>query len=259
MESLAIDLTTYQRRPIEAAHLERMRAVGRVESHDAGEMLQRLGDPFQEFLYVEEGEVEAIHPVTGERYGDATLGPTQFFGEVSFLNGGRSQIAARTVQPSRILHVPRDAMLELMGQIPELSDLIITVFAARRRRQIESNDGALVLIGADVSRDIRQIAAFAGRNKIPYRSIEIGSGEAVQLSGQCAFGPKEPAVIYGQKEYIEDATPQKIAQLFGLDLWPPAFSTGGFPSKGSRALRARASTTPPPRWRRATAAIPRPW
>ena len=87
-------------------------------------------------------------------------------------------MGCRTVQASRVLHVPREAMLELISQIPELSDLLITVMAARRRRLLESQDAALVLIGADVDRNIRQIAAFAGRNKIPYRSIEIGSGEA---------------------------------------------------------------------------------
>ncbi|MEM1373950.1 MAG: FAD-dependent oxidoreductase [Pseudomonadota bacterium] len=218
METLAVDLSTYQRRPIEAAHLERMRALGVTRDHAPGDMLVTMGTPIDTFYYVEEGEVEAVHPITGGRYGDATLGPTQFFGEVSFLNGGTSMIGARVVQPSRILAVPREAMLGLMSQIPELSDLVITVFSARRRRQIESDDAPLLLIGADVDRNIRQIAAFAGRNKIPYRSIEIGSGEAVELSEMCSLSPKTPAVLYGKTDEIKDPTPQKIAQLFGLDL-----------------------------------------
>ncbi|MEO1798504.1 MAG: FAD-dependent oxidoreductase, partial [Pseudomonadota bacterium] len=137
---------------------------------------------------------------------------------VTFLNGGNSMIGARCVQPSRILEVPRAAMLELMSQIPEMSDIIITVLAARRRRQIESDDAALKLIGADVDRNIRQIAAFAGRNKIPYRSIEIGSGEANDLAQACAFNPLQPAVIYGHDTTIIDPTPAKVARLFGMDL-----------------------------------------
>ncbi|MEM1235319.1 MAG: FAD-dependent oxidoreductase, partial [Pseudomonadota bacterium] len=218
MESLALDLTTYQRRPIEAAHVARMREAGHVRTHAAGTTLIRLGEPITELLYVEDGEVEAVHPVTGERYGGATLGPTQFFAEVQFLNGGLSMMGARTVKASTVLHVPREKMLDLMGQIPELSDLLITVMAARRRRLLESQDAALVLIGADMDRDIRQIAAFAGRNKIPYRSIEIGSGEALEVSAECAINPTKPAVLYGHKQAIQDPTPQKIAQLFGLDL-----------------------------------------
>lgn len=101
-------------------------------------------------------------------------------------------MGCRTVQASRVLHVPREAMLELMSQIPELSDLLITVMAARRRRLLESQDAALVLIGADVDRNIRQIAAFAGRNKFPYRSFEIGSGEALEVSAECSITPRSP-------------------------------------------------------------------
>ncbi|MEM9854532.1 MAG: FAD-dependent oxidoreductase [Pseudomonadota bacterium] len=218
MEQLAIDLTTYQRRPIDPAHVARMRELGETRDYQPGDILVRLGDPITHFFYVEEGEVEAVHPVTGKRYGDATLGPTQFFAEVSFLNGGLAMMGARVCQPSRILSIERAAMLDLMAHIPELSDLLITVMAGRRRRLIESQDAALILIGADVDRNIRQIASFAGRNKIPYRSIEIGSGEALEISGQCAISPKRPAVLYGKKQHIEDPTPQKIARLFGMDL-----------------------------------------
>ncbi|MEM7295269.1 MAG: FAD-dependent oxidoreductase [Pseudomonadota bacterium] len=219
METLAVDLTTYQRRPIDEAHVARMRAVGELRDHAAGEMLVNLGDRIETFYWIERGEVEAVNPITGKRYGGgATLGPTQFFAEVSFLNGGRAMLGARTVQASRILHVPREAMLALMSQIPELSDLLITVMAARRRRLLESQDAALVLIGADVDRNIRQIAAFAGRNKIPYRSVEIGSGEALEISETCALSPRAPAVLYGDKQAIEDPTPRKVAALFGLDL-----------------------------------------
>ena len=218
METLAIDLATYQRRPIDESHVARMRELGEVREHAPGDTIVKLGDPIETFFYLEEGELEAVNPITGQRYGTATLGPTQFFAEVSFLNGGRAMMGARAVKASRVLHVPREAMLELMSQIPELSDLLITVMAARRRRLIESQDAALVLIGADVDRNIRQIASFVQRNKIPYRSIEIGSGEALEISSTCAFSPSAPAVIYGKKNAIEDPTPQKIAQLFGMDL-----------------------------------------
>ena len=42
-----------------------------------------------------DGQVEAVDPTTNERYGEATLGPTQFFGDIGFLNGGPITIGAR--------------------------------------------------------------------------------------------------------------------------------------------------------------------
>ncbi|MEL6609185.1 MAG: FAD-dependent oxidoreductase [Pseudomonadota bacterium] len=218
MESLAIDLATYQRQPLDDAHVARMREIGDERVLEAGTKLVHIGDPIEYFYYLEEGEIEAVDPITGGRYGNASLGPTQWFGEISFLNGGNAMLGARTVKRSRVLFIERAKMLALMSDIPEMSDLIITVMAARRRRLLESGDAGLMLIGADVDRNIRQIAAFAGRNKIPYRSIEIGSGEAVELSETCTFGPKEPAVIFGKNRVIEDPTPQKIAALLGYDL-----------------------------------------
>jgi thioredoxin reductase (NADPH) len=61
--------------------------------------------------------------------------PTQFMGEIAFLYGGAWSMALRAARHTRVLEVPREAMLTLMSRIPEMSDLIITVFSARRRQQ----------------------------------------------------------------------------------------------------------------------------
>jgi thioredoxin reductase (NADPH) len=76
----------------------------------------------------------------------------------------------RAVRNTRVLDVPRSEMLSLMSQIPEMSDIIITVLAARRRRQLDAGYGTLVLIGEDIDRDVRRIADFASRSRLPYAS-----------------------------------------------------------------------------------------
>ena len=58
-----------------------------------------------------------------------------------------------------------------MSQIPEMSDIIIAVFAARRRRQLEERSGGLYLIGEELDRNVRRIAEFASRNRLPYVSV----------------------------------------------------------------------------------------
>lgn len=218
MDTMAPDLTTMIRTPLHAEHVRAMQRVGVERDFAPGDMISELGDPIETFYYVVEGEVEAIDPKTGGRYGSGTLGPTQFFGEISFLNGGNAMLGARVVQPSRLLCVPRDEMLRLMSEIPEMSDIIVTVFAARRRRLLESGDASLTLIGAEVDRNIRRIAAFAGRNRIPYRSLSLDEHEAEAVAFECHIGKAEPAVIFGKTRVVEDATPSGIAKLLGLDL-----------------------------------------
>jgi thioredoxin reductase (NADPH) len=138
-------------------------------------------------------------------------------GEISFLNGGTWSLPMRAVRDTRVLEVPRPAMLRLMSQIPEMSDIIITVLAARRRRQLDARDGALVLIGEDVDRDIRRIAEFAGRNRLPYSSYSVGSPEAKSVATSCAIAADRPAVIFGRDLVVTEPTPDKVARLLGLN------------------------------------------
>jgi thioredoxin reductase (NADPH) len=218
MESLAVDLRTMTRTPLHEDHVRAMRRAGEVRPYAAGDWLVRLGDPADTFFYLEEGEVEAVEPVTGARYGNATLGPTQFFGEITFLTGGPTLLPARAVTDCRILSVPREPMLELMRAIPEMSDIIVTVLAGRRRRLLESNESSLTVIGAEESRDLRRIVAFAGRNRIPVRMLPLKDDEARHTAEVCSIVPDHPAVIFGTNQVIEDPTPEKIARLLGLDL-----------------------------------------
>jgi len=109
-------------------------------------------------------------------------------------------------------------MLTLMSRIPEMSDIIITVFSARRRRQLDDHDGALRLIGEEQDRSVRRIAEFANRNRIPYSSLALGSPEAEATALNCSLAPGAPAVIFGRNIVVSDPTPDKVARLLGLKL-----------------------------------------
>ena len=217
MESIGADLRQMQRTPLAATHVAALRAAGAIVTYPAGAFLARPGDPADRFRYVEDGEIEVVNAYTDERHLASTLGPTQFMGEIALLNGGAWTMAMRAVRDTRVIEVPREAMLTLMAQIPEMSDILITVFAARRRRQLDDRDSTLTLIGEGVDRGVRRIAEFASRNRIPYTSLSLDSPEAVATAQTCAITPSEPAVIFGRDVVVADPTPEKVAQLLGLN------------------------------------------
>ena len=217
MESIGNDLRQMQRTPLAPAHVEVLRAAGKVVTYSAQSFLSHPGDPMDRFMYIEEGEVEVVNPYTNERHLPFTLGPTQFLGEIAFLSGGAWSMSMRTASETRIIEVPRAAMLTLMSRIPEMSDIIITVFSARRRRQLDDKDSSLRLIGEDEDRDVRGIAVFASRNRIPYMSHALGSPEAEETAKSCSIDPKLPAVIFGRGVVVADPTPDKVARLLGLE------------------------------------------
>ena len=216
METIGRDLNEMQRVPLSPSHVAAIRAAGVEQTYPAGTVLVHPGDRVDRFTYVEEGEIEVVNAFTGKRHLPSTLGPTQFMGEISFLSGGSWSMAMRAAKDTRVVEVPRDAMLRLMAEVPEMSDIIITVLAARRRRQLEAHDSSLVLLGEESDREVRRVAAFASRNRIPYRSHPLGSAEAAEVAVSCSVSPDRPAVIFGRDIVVTDPTPDKVAQLLGL-------------------------------------------
>jgi thioredoxin reductase (NADPH) len=218
MEKIGLDLRQMQRTPLSASHVQALREAGKIANYPAGTFLAEPGEPVDRFVYVEEGEIEVVNPYTDQRHVPSTLGPTQFMGEIAFLNGGAWSMPMRAVRETRVIEVPREAMLKLMSEIPEMSDIIITVFSARRRRQLDERDGVLRLIGEEENRSVRRIAEFASRNHIPYSSLPLRSPEAVATAQSCSIAPGAPAVIFGRNVVVTDPTPDKVARLLGLHL-----------------------------------------
>lgn len=217
METIGRDLREMQRVPLAPAHVAAIRGAGSERLYPAGTMLVSPGEPVDRFVYIEDGEIEVVNAFTGERHLPSTLGPTQFMGEVAFMSGGSWSLPMRAARDTRVIEVPRAKMLELMAHMPEMSDIIITVFAARRRRQLDAGDSTLVLIGEEADRDVRRIADFASRNRLPYASYPIGSADAQTVATSCAISADTPAVIFGRDNVVADPTPDKVARLLGLN------------------------------------------
>ena len=217
METIGRDLSEMQRIPLAASHIAALQAAGVERRYPAGTFLVRAGERADRFVYVEAGEIEVVNPFTGARHLPSTLGPTQFMGEIPLLNGGNWSMPMRAVQDTTVIEVPRREMLRLMSEIPEMSDIVITVLSARRRRQLDTHDGTLVLIGEDDDRAVRRIAEFASRNRLPYRSYALGSPEAEAIAESCATRADRPAVIFGRDVVVTEPTPDKVADLLGLN------------------------------------------
>ncbi|MGU3390724.1 Crp/Fnr family transcriptional regulator [Sphingomonas sp. M1A8_2b] len=167
METIGRDLREMQRVPLQPAHIAAIRAAGTRKTYRKGTMLAEIGAPADRFFYLEGGEIEVVNPFTGDRLVPSTLRPTQFMSEISLLSGGTWSLPMRAASDTTVVEVPRSDMLRLMAAIPEMSDIVITVLAARRRRQLDAGDGMLVLVGEEEDKAVRKVAEFAARNRLP--------------------------------------------------------------------------------------------
>ena len=76
MESLAEDLATMVRRPLQPHHISAMQKAGTEVAVPAGTMVLHAGALYDTFRYVLSGEIELVDTDTGLRTpGTATLGP----------------------------------------------------------------------------------------------------------------------------------------------------------------------------------------
>ncbi len=217
MEQIGPDLETMKRVPLADDHVKAIAEIGVERVYKAGSIVAEIGDIMDTFVYVISGELEVANPYNGERMLESGLGPTQFLGEIGFLNRATNYLKIRAAVDTKVIEAPREGVLDLMNRIPELSDHIITVFAARRSKQFELSNGSVKIIGADRDPQVQAVERFLSRNRIPFQSYDLDGADA-ETTQMCDMTGHEPCVIVGTDTKIEDPTPRKVARYLNLDL-----------------------------------------
>ena len=86
-----------------------------VTQAQEGEVIARQGGPADKFFIVADGEVEIERSAEGDR-NVATLGPGQFFGEISILRDTPREATVKATKPTTLLAMERDTFRDLVAQ-----------------------------------------------------------------------------------------------------------------------------------------------
>ncbi|MDP9362271.1 MAG: cyclic nucleotide-binding domain-containing protein [Acidobacteriota bacterium] len=105
----------------------------RVREYREGEIIIRQNDYTNDFLIIAGGRVELWkkpEKATAEvKIVELTAG--NFFGEMSLISGRRRTATARAIGPTRIIEIPRKAILKLLGAAPRAKALVDQAFLLR--------------------------------------------------------------------------------------------------------------------------------
>jgi CRP-like cAMP-binding protein len=112
--------------------LKAVAAISRVVEVPTGTMLTRVGEPGEEFFFILDGA--AMVDVTRRKR--IRLGPGEFFGEMSLLDGEPRSATVRAETDMRLLVILRRNFQSLLTEVPELTRSILVVLS-RRLREIE--------------------------------------------------------------------------------------------------------------------------
>jgi CRP-like cAMP-binding protein len=117
-----------------------LRAVARIADVlevSADTVLTRAGDPGEAFFLIMDGRVRVeVSPRKRVR-----LGPGEFFGEMSLLDGGPRTATVIAETDVRVLVIPRRDFSLLLSKVPELMRHLLVVLT-RRLRQAEQGPTA---------------------------------------------------------------------------------------------------------------------
>jgi CRP-like cAMP-binding protein len=107
-----------------------------------GQSIVWVGEPGKEFFIIEQGRVAITLPdESGRELVLATLGPGQFFGEISLLDGGPRTATARAETDCTLIELGRDDFLQFVHKHPAAAIHMMTVLGQRQRDSNEKLRG----------------------------------------------------------------------------------------------------------------------
>ena len=118
---------------LENCSKRQLRAISRIAAvleTPAGQVLARAGEPGDHFCFIIDGAARVEVPPQSHR----RVGPGEFFGEMSLLDGGPRSATVVADTPVRLLVVHRRDFWKLLKEAPGLTEQILVTLSQRVRR-----------------------------------------------------------------------------------------------------------------------------
>ncbi len=198
-----------------SGQIERLRAFGEERDVAAGEYLVRTGDRRYPLIVVLSGQTEILDTTSGEDRLVNRTNPGEFNGELGMLTGMRALIDCRVVEAGRVLLLSPEAVAEVIRTVPDVGDVLVTAFAARRLNMMRQAGGTLAIVGSPTSPDALALLEYVDRNRVPHTWYDVDDPAAP--GREQAGGAQVWAVVRGSRVVAEPA-PIDLAKAMGVDL-----------------------------------------
>jgi thioredoxin reductase (NADPH) len=188
--------------------------------YQAGEVLFSVGEQDFPFFIIESGEVDILD-TSGDQPRRVRLHQAgEFTGDVSHLTGRPSIVQAVALTPCDVFAVPTQALKELLNVCPELSDIVLKAFIARREivRRSGTFTGARV-IGSRYSHDTSRITEFLAGNRILYTWLDLEKEheeEVALLLDRFGLHVSDTPVVMTGGRLLRNPTNAELAEAMGI-------------------------------------------
>jgi thioredoxin reductase (NADPH) len=201
------------------AQIQSLRPRGRVRRVPAGQVLWSEGERGFCFYVVLDGEMEIIDP-SGDAPRRVTVHlPGEFSGDVDMLTGRVSLVTARMLTDGQVLELDSDGLRRVIGELPEISELLLRAFLMRRRMLLGEGFRGIQIIGSRFSPDAHHLREFCSRNNIPYTWVDVEQDpHAEELLCRFHVGVDQTPIVIGRGgELLTSPSVAELARYMGLD------------------------------------------
>jgi thioredoxin reductase (NADPH) len=200
------------------AQLERCTAAASKTYRD-GQTLFTVGQQDIKFFVIKSGAVEILDLSGGEPKTLTVHHPGQFTGDVSHLTGARSVVTAVARGDCEVFEISSVTLRQVLDDCPNLSDIILRAFIARRQLLRESKDfTGLRVIGSRYSLDTFRVRDFLSKNRVLFTWMDLEADPQVALLLK-QFGVSEadtPVVACGRMVLLRNPSNAQLADTIGI-------------------------------------------
>ena len=195
--------------------LATLEAHGVRRSVAGGETLYRVEDRQYPLVYAISATLQIRDP-DGLVLG--VMEPGQFTGELALFFGQTSFADCIAVMPGEVLVVAPQTITELVQVDPEVSDVLLPAFAARRLLLMRRQQGTLTLVGHEGAPALRRLLEYAERNRIPYRWLNPADPvQNEEIRARALEGSAVKVVVRGGR-VLQEPSVAEVARALGLEL-----------------------------------------
>ncbi len=190
----------------------------RISKHAAGDVLIQVGDRNFRFFVIRSGEIEILDQSGDEPTTIAIHGPGEFTGDVSHLTGTPAIFRAVALSDCELYAIAGDLLKQVINQCPDLGDIILRAFMARRQMVRESGTFiGLRVIGSRYSPDTFRIRDFLAKNLVLFTWTDLEANPDVeQLLKHFGLTEADTPVVVCKDHVLRNPSNRDIADAIGI-------------------------------------------
>jgi thioredoxin reductase (NADPH) len=140
-----------------------------------------------------------------------------FTGELNLLNSQGAVVEAKTVEPSRMLRIPRAKFRELMRAEGDIANILVQACIWRRLRIVQAAKSGVVLKGRGDDPQMMRLRRFFSRNIYPHRVVDLSEPNA---SEKLEPGISYPIVLLPDGRVLQQPEISDLADILGITELP---------------------------------------